>query len=76
MGEFRLSVQVRNEDGFVVNPREAPSPWVLTGGTQVAEEVFRMTRVPFARPGVYEFKLMGNHAELQGGTFDLRVLPG
>jgi len=42
----------------------------------VHEVVFRIREAPFEKPGLYEFQLMANHAELEGGTSYLRVLPG
>ena len=75
VGEFYLSVHLMDDAGQVVG-RSKPSLWELAGGIQVCEEVFHMTNVPFARPGLYEFKLMANHAEVEGGTVYLRVLPG
>ncbi len=75
VGSFYLSVHLLDDAGLVIG-RSPPVLWELSGGNQVFEEVFQMTRVPFARPGIYEFKLMANHAEMEGGTFYLRVLPG
>jgi len=75
VGTFYLSVHLMDDKGFVIG-KSPPSLRELSGGNQVFEEVFHMTRVPFARPGLYEFKLMANHAEMEGGTAYLRVLPG
>ena len=75
VGEFFLSVRLLDDTGQEIG-KSGPSRWELSGGNHVYEEVFHLTRVPFVRPGLYEFKLMGNHAELEGGTAYLRVLPG
>jgi hypothetical protein len=76
LGTFRFSVQLRDETGRVVGKTKPSDERALSGGNQVFEEVFRLTRVPFDKPGLYEFKLLGNHADLEGGTAYLRVLPG
>ncbi len=76
VGAFRFSVQFRNETGRVVGKSKPSDERNLSGGNQVFEEVFHLTRVPFDKPGLYEFKLLGNHADLEGGTAYLRVLSG
>ena len=76
VGTFRFSVQLRDETGRVVGKSKPSDERDLSGGNQVFEEVFHLIRVPFDTPGLYEFKLLGNHAELEGGTAYLRVLPG
>jgi hypothetical protein len=76
VGTFRFSVQLRDETGRIVGKSKPTEERELSGGNQVLEEVFQMTRVPFEKPGLYEFVLLGNHAELEGGTAYLRVLPG
>lgn len=75
VGTFDFSVHLMNEEGLVIG-KSKPSRWELSGGIEVFEEVFRMTHVPFVRPGLYAFKLMANHAEIEGGTAYLRVLRG
>lgn len=65
IGTFRLNVELLDEGGIV------PQNQLL-----VTEAVFHMTNVPFPRPGLFTFKLKANYAELQGGTAELRALPG
>jgi hypothetical protein len=75
VGTFSLSVHLLDDAGVVVG-KSKPSLWELSGGNQVFEEVFHLIDVPFPRPALYEFRLMGNHAELEGGMTYLRVLSG
>jgi hypothetical protein len=78
VGRFRLSVELRDMDDIILQKSE-PQELVFSGGDQlnVKEVGVCMTSVPFPRPGLYEFKLIANHAHLeQGGTAFLRVLPG
>ena len=78
VGDFNLSVELRNHDTGVQLGRSRPEPWEFVGGDQltVHEVVFKMTNVPFPKPGLYVFMLKANHAELEGGAAYLRVLPG
>jgi hypothetical protein len=76
VGTFRFTVELRDEAGLVVGRSKPSEERDLSGGNAVFEEVFHLTRVPFDKPGNYEFKLLGNHAELEGGTAYLRVLSG
>lgn len=75
LGKFDLSVHLYDETGRRVG-RSPPYPREFPGGSVTVEEVFHLTEVPFDRPGVYEFRLLANHAELKGGVFTLRILPG
>jgi hypothetical protein len=78
VGTFRLSVELRGDEGIVVARSEVRTI-VFAGGKQLDMQEFpiHMAPVPFARPGIYEFRLLANHAHLQeGGTALLRVLPG
>ena len=78
VGTFRLSVEMRGDEDTVVK-RSEPRTLVFAGGQQleVNELPLRMAPVPFRRPGIYEFRLVANHAHLEdGGTALLRVLPG
>lgn len=77
VGDFALVVEMYNEAGGRI-ARSAPVARHFPGGGQLDEsdEVFVLRRVPFRKPGIYRFKLLANHAETQGGTVDLRVLPG
>lgn len=51
------------------------SKWSL-GGNQLAviDTVFRLTQVPFDEPGLYQFRVMANYAELKGQIAEIRVL--
>jgi hypothetical protein len=78
VGTFRLTVEMRGEEETVVRRSEVRTV-VFAGGRQldVQEFAVRMDQVPFARAGIYEFRLVANHAHLEdGGTALLRVLPG
>ena len=78
VGTFRLRVELRGEEDIIITSSK-PQTVVLLGGHQLdAEELrIRIGSVPFARPGIYEFRLVANHAHLEdGGTALLRVLPG
>lgn len=77
VGEFNLRIQLQTKDGFVLGASDV-QPVVFPGTDRLAvfERVFKMTDVPFPRPDVYEFRLIANYAELEGGKFELRVLEG
>jgi len=70
-----LSVQVYDEKGKRIGQSQL-SRREFQGGLMVVEEVFQMADVPFDKPGIYEFRLLANHAELEGGLIILRVLEG
>lgn len=78
VGEFNLTVELRNHDTGEFVGRSRPEWWDFLGGDQltVHEVVFKMTNVPFPTPGLYMFRLLTNHVELEGGIAYLRVLPG
>ncbi len=78
VGTFRLSVEMRGAEDIVVATSK-PLAIVFPGGQQLEAQELRICieRVPFARPGIYEFRLVANHAHLEdGGTALLRILPG
>jgi hypothetical protein len=75
LGTFYLTVHLHDESGTRIG-RSQPSSRDFPGGLIAIEEVFHLINVPFDRPGVYEFRLLANHAELEGGRVDLRVLAG
>jgi hypothetical protein len=78
VGTFTLSVELRGIDEIVLRKSE-PTSLNFVGGAQlkVRELGIQMNSVPFARPGLYEFGPIANHAHLEdGGTALLRVLPG
>jgi hypothetical protein len=54
VGTFYLSVHLLDDTGRVLG-KSPPALWELSGGNQVCEEVFHLTKVPFPRPGLYEF---------------------
>ncbi len=76
VGEFNLSVEMRNEAGIRVG-RSKPSRQAFPGGEQLAvlEVVFHLKDVPIHQPGIHEFRVVANHADdLHGGVVSLRVL--
>ena len=78
VGTFRLSVDLYGEMGFVVTKSKVQT-MTFHGGAQltVREVRFRIGSVPFAFPGLFEFRLVANHAHVEeGGTAILRVLAG
>jgi hypothetical protein len=78
VGTFRLSVELHGMDDIVLSKTE-PELVTFVGGSQLIVRELRipMKSVPLARPGLYEFRLLANHAHLEeGGTALLRVLPG
>ena len=78
LGRFRLSVELEDMEDIVLG-RSEPHELVFSAGDQlnVKELGIHMTSVPFPRPGLYEFRLIANHAHLEeGGTALLRVLTG
>ena len=78
VGTFRLSVELHGMDDIVLSKTE-PELVTFVGGSQLIVRELRipMESVPLARPGLYEFRLLANHAHLEeGGTALLRVLPG
>jgi hypothetical protein len=78
VGQFRLAVAVYNEEGIIVG-KSTPQMYDFLTGSQliVRESKILLQNVPFARPGIYVFALLANHAHLEeGGTALLRVLPG
>ncbi len=58
---------VRRSDSITVT---FPDTW------DVVEETVQLLRVPFPRPGQYQFRLMENGQQLEGGSTFLRVLSG
>jgi hypothetical protein len=78
VGTFRLSVELHGVDDIVLRKTE-PEKVTFVGGSQLNVRELRipMESVPLTRPGLYEFRLIANHAHLEdGGTALLRVLPG
>lgn len=76
LGSFRLTVELYSEEGSVLR-RSRPFPITFLVGSQlsVRELPILMNEVPLPGPGMYEFKLMANHAPVvDGGTTLLRVL--
>ncbi len=78
LGDFNLTVELRDGDSDTrIGKPSQPERFEFVGGRLPAvEAVFRMVNVPFPRAGHYTFTLLANHAELEGGTSELRVLPG
>lgn len=78
LGDFNLAVELRDGDtGARIGRPSQPERFEFVGGRLTAVEVvFKMVNVPFPKAGHYVFKLLANHAELEGGTSELRVLPG
>ncbi len=78
VGTFNLSVVLYGMDEIALR-KSVSEHAVFVGGTQlnVKQVPFQMTLAPFAHPGLYEFRLLANHAHLaEGGTALLRVLEG
>lgn len=78
VGEFNFSVQMRVFEANITLGNKGPVSKLQFSEDrlEVLEEVFHLTNVPFPRPDLYEFKLIANHAELEGGSCFLRVLAG
>jgi hypothetical protein len=79
VGEFQLAVEIRQlrDDGSVKTiQRSAPVEADFAGGNQltVVDLGIRMTNVPFDEPGLYQFRVMANYAELSGQLAEIRVL--
>ena len=70
--EVDLANQKRNRRVGLSDPVAVTfqNPWV------VHEVVFQMEKVPFPRPGQYQFRLLEGGTELEGGSTFLRVMPG
>lgn len=65
IGTYNLSVQLRMPQTQVILGRTVPTPRKFPANRMdVVEEVFQLTNVPFPRPGLYEFCLLANQAEL------------
>jgi hypothetical protein len=77
VGTFRLSVELHGMDDFLLGKCK-PVPVTFIGGKQLtAKEVrIQMKSAPIPCPGLYEFRLIANHAHVENGTALLRVLPG
>lgn len=79
VGDFQLVVEVRHlrDDGSQRRVgRSDPVKIEFAGGNQLAvvDTVFRLTQVPFEEPGLYQFLIMANYAELKGQVAEIRVL--
>ena len=81
IGEFRLGLTVEEVD--LANPkrdrimgRSEPRTISLENPWDVIEESFKLTKVPFPKPGQYRFQLTESGHRLDGGTAYLRVLAG
>jgi len=65
IGAFALSVQLRMPQTGAIVGRSAPILRSFpTNRMDVVEEVFHLSKVPFRRPGLYEFHVLANHVEL------------
>lgn len=79
VGAFELSVEIRrrlDDGGELVVGRSSGSSAFYPGGSQllVSDFVTQLAEVPFDQPGLYEFRVMANHAELPGEVATIRVL--
>ena len=79
VGVFPLAVEVRHlrDDGTQHKVgRSEPVEIEFVGGNQLAviDTVFHLTQVPFDEPGIYQFLIMANYAELKGQVAEVRVL--
>src|ERR1035438_7779155 len=63
VGTFSLKVEMRGDDDIVLKKTE-PVLCLFKGGMQldVMEIAVTMKQVPIVRAGLYEFKLVANHA--------------
>ena len=77
VGAFRLSVELFGTEDVVLR-KSKPENVTFVGGTQLNAKELRlpMKSVPFPHAGLYEFRLLANHAPLDGGVALLRMLPG
>ena len=79
IGDFQLAVEVRqvrdNGTERKVGRSEAGQIEFI-GGNQLAviDTVFQLTQVPFDEPGLYQFHVMANYAQLKGQIAEIRVL--
>jgi hypothetical protein len=65
IGAFALSVQLRMPQTGAIGGRSPPiSRSFPTNRMDVVEEVFHLIKIPFRRPGLYEFHVLVNHVEL------------
>jgi hypothetical protein len=78
VGTFNLAIQFVDQESGVILATSGPIQRIFSAANRssVTEEVFELRNLTFPRPGVYEFRLVGNHTELQGGIAVLRVLGG
>jgi hypothetical protein len=77
VGSFNLSVQlVDDSSGVVLGVSRPPISFHMPGGSDIFEEVFEMPPLRFPHPGVYQIRLIANHASLENGAAWLRVLSG
>lgn len=78
VGKFNLTVQVLDYVTGTILVASRPEPREYTGGEQwrVHDEVFLLTKLTIPRPGVYEFRLLANHAPVSGGSSFLRIVEG
>jgi hypothetical protein len=79
IGVVSLAVEMRHlhDDGSErIVGRSEVVELEFIGGNQLAivERLFRMTRVPFEEPGIYQFRVVANYAELKGHVAEVRVL--
>jgi hypothetical protein len=65
IGTYNLSVQLRMPLTQAILVRSAPTPRSFpTNRMDVVEEAFQLTKVPFRRPGEYEFHMLANQVEI------------
>ena len=77
VGTFNLSIQMQLwETGTIITKNDLQKIDFPSDHSAVIEGGIVLSNVPIPRAGVYEFKLLANYAELQGGTTLLRVLAG
>jgi hypothetical protein len=79
VGQLQLAVEVRHlrDDGSERKVGRSEAVEIdFVGGQQLAviDTVFHMTQVPFDEPGLYQFRVMANYAELRGQVAEIRVL--
>jgi hypothetical protein len=78
VGKFNLSVQVIDFVTGTVLVTSRPEQREFIAGEQwrVFDEVFLLVNLMLPRAGLYEFRLLANHAPVSGGSSYLRIVEG
>jgi hypothetical protein len=78
IGKFNLSVQVIDyvSGTILVTSRPEQREYIAGEQWRVFDEVFLLVNLTLPRAGVYEFRLLANHAPVSGGSSFLRIVEG